>query len=876
MQHRFIHPATIATASPFRPTRTPIAVAPAVAMGALSAAATAEQWTTLPPAALFTDLHWSLAALCSLALLMAILARRLPLQHSAQRRPGSLHRVRTALHRLAFQASAGLAAFTCTLHTADNHAEHWLNQTLAPACEGVPLELSLRVVELPTLLDGQGRLTATLVPGQSAPCGRLPLTLSVGWTAHNARSPQSEVHWTPQPGEYWRMTLTLKRPIATLNFTGFDVHRHWMERGIGALGRVVPSPRAAPPLPLQSQQSVGSTAHTMAPDDTLPLRLERWRHTLAERMGDHLPAATYPYQGIVQGLAIGLQKPITPAQWNVLSATGTSHLVSISGMHVTLLAGWLAWLVHRIWIRVPALVLRIPAKTAAAVISVPIAVLYAGLAGWGIPAQRTVLALLLATALLVSQRQARPLDLLCIAAALLAMADPWRALSPGFLLSFGAVGVLVFSSAGRVRHQAHGYPRLHTWLNDHRVVFIGLLPLTVALFGQSSWASPLANTVAIAWMGLLTTPLALIGCLLDIGWLLRAAHASIAPLWWLLDTLAQAPWAWQPIATPPVWVTALSLVGGMLALMPAGLLVRTPGCLLVALPFIWPVQSPPPGAFELTVLDIGQGNSMSIRTAHHTLLVDAGNASSPRNDQGRMTVLPWLHRYGHRQWDAVLLSHNDSDHAGGMNSVLTDSQTKVLYANPPFSPEPAAAVGVQVQRPCIAGTEWTWDGVTFTVLYPDATDLATETEDNAISCVLRIQGQYGSALLPGDIGVEQEQKLLARHSGSLLRSDVVIVPHHGSNTSSDPEFIQTVQARHAVFQVGYRNRYGHPTAPVLQRWAGNGVHNLRTDQTGAIRFTFGQQGLVFQCARTERRRFWHLTPHAHHNGATSTGEALSD
>lgn len=857
-------------------TQSPVSLSPPLAAGALLAAAFINTADTLPSDLQIQWLLWLALAALSTLLPLRFTEKEIrlrvfnnpTLKPLHKRTLGTLGLIKNNLLR----TSAALFSAWLLLTAACDDAHHWLNNTVAPACEGLPLSVQIEIDDIPTVIDGQGRVSAHLLPAQSAPCGRLPKRVSLGW---NTDTPG---YWNPSPGEHWRVTLTLKRPVATLNFDGFDVHHYWLREGIGALGRISPPERSAPAEKLEHDQAL-SMSHLIS----------RYRQTLALRIANALPETAYPHQSILLGLAIGLQKSISPAQWTVLSATGTSHLVSISGMHVTLLAGWLAWVVLTLWQRIPALALRIPGKTAAALVSLPVAALYAALAGWGVPAQRTVVSLALATCMLLLQHRARPLDLLCLAAALVAITNPWSATSAGFLLSFGAVGILIFSSAGRTQHTAARFARLRQLAGEHITVFIGLMPLSVALFGQYSWVSPLANLLAVGWMGMITTPLILAASLLDIPLLMQAAHASLTPIWWMLEQLTSLSLAWQPVAAPPLAITLLSILGGLMALMPPGLMLRTPGLVLVALPFLWPSDKPGHGEFELTVLDIGQGNSIAVRTATRTLLVDAGNATSPRNDQGRMTVMPWLYHRGQRHWDAVLVSHNDSDHAGGMGSVLRSNPTGTLFANPPFQPPPPTESRIGQTRPCTAGTEWEWDGVRFTILYPSVSDLATETGDNALSCVLRISSPHGSALLPGDIGVEQEYQLIERHGSGALQTDLLIVPHHGSETSSSTEFVHATQPRWAVFQVGYRNRYGHPKPGIVQTWKASGAELLRTDETGALRFAFTRHNSHLSHARQTRAGFWHLPPlhgqkpvkgrrknRVHQQGATMSSDSLSE
>jgi competence protein ComEC len=736
-----------------------------------------------------------------------------------------------------------------------------LADRLSSACEGVPLNLDLRLLEMPTVKDqGLRMLVEVAETQQTQPCGHIPRQISLGWQP--ARQTSSENHtaalWQPASGEVWRIPVTLKRPIAPLNFGGFDVERYWFSRDIGALGSIVT--RSDAPAPKKTSAA--------APRD-LNEFMEGLREKIAAHLQRSLPTKKAQYAGIVKGLAIGDQKGITPAQWRVLTQTGTSHLVSISGMHVTLLASALAALVLKVWPRIKGLSLKLSAAKAAVLIALPVSCIYALLAGWGVPAQRTVWMLLASAVCTLMSKRPRPLDILALACLVTLTADPWAATTPGFLLSFGAVAMLLYSSVGRKSHKKQRFKGLSALLRAQWVVLVGLMPLSMALFGQQSWAGPVANAVAIPWMSFVITPLALCGALTGLEFPLVWANACIEPLWRFLCVLASQPWALQPVAQAPWWVTGISLIGAFLALSPNGIPGKWLGMACVCLPLLWQPEKPAYGTFWMEILDVGQGNSIAIRTRNHWMLVDTGSATNPENDNGLRVVLPWLWRHGRNELDVLLLSHADNDHAGGAATVLSYAHVKKLLSNDP-PPQPPKSFNAPSQgetspasaqpSPCLAGMHWEWDGVAFEILHPTPDLLNAETPDNAKSCVVKVSTSKNSALLPGDIGEEEERSLIKRLGPKALQSTVLVAPHHGSKTSSSNEFIENVQARWVVFQVGYRNRYGHPNADIVRRYETSINELFRTDKTGALQFMFSQENLVLKEARAQKSRYWTNMP----------------
>jgi competence protein ComEC len=441
---------------------------------------------------------------------------------------------------------------------------------------------------------------------------------------------------------------------------------------------------------------------------------------------------------------------------------------------------------------------------------------------------------------------------LLAAAVVVSAVDPWALLQPGFWLSFAAVGLLLGSEPAQPRASSTGWrgralQAAHGALRTQIVATLGLAPLTLVLFQQLSLLGFVANLLAIPLVTLLVTPLALLGALLPPLW--QAAALLTQPLIEALASLSSLPGAVLAVAAAPMWAQAAGLTAGVLAVAPLPWRLR-----LLALPLALPLLAPPlerpaAGRFELTAVDVGQGTAVLVHTREHLLLYDAGPAYSRDSDAGQRVLLPLLRALGATRIDTLLLSHRDSDHVGGAAALLgalpVNELLHSLEDGHPLLRQHAAP------RRCQAGASWSWDGVRFDLLHPAAGEPAAKP--NAASCVLRVSGEQGAALLAGDIEAAQERALVER-TPQALASDVLFVPHHGSRTSSTDELLDAVRPRVAVVQAGYRNRFGHPAARVVERYEARGITLVRSDACGA--WTWHARDGTTSCRRETARRYW--------------------
>ena len=723
-------------------------------------------------------------------------------------------------------------------------AQWRLAERLPPQWEGVDVAATGVVAGLPQSFDGGVRFDFDVEQVEPAEA-RLPQRIALSWYNGTSREEFQEI--APiRAGERWRFSVRLRRPHGSANPHGFDYESWLLQRAIGATGYVRPGDKT------RLDDLVARPAYL----------IERGREILRERHWDTLSG--YPYAGILIALAIGDQNAIDARQWQLFARTGVSHLMSISGLHVTMVASLFAALVHWLWRRSSALMLALPARKASALAGFLAALGYCLIAGFAVPAQRTLYMVGVVALALWANRMSSVSRVLCLALLLVLLLDPWAVLAPGFWLSFGAVAVILYVATGRLR-QGHrlapgdGFRLGHglvQWGRIQWAITVALAPLLLVWFQQMSLVSPLANAVAIPLVSLVVTPLALAGSVLPFDFILELAHAAMAVQMWLLEWCAALPAAvWQQHA-PAAWTVALALAGTAWLLLPRGVPARWLGLPLMLPMFTVMPPGPATGALWLTVLDVGQGLAIFVQTERHALLYDAGPAYSPEADSGSRVILPFLRASGIARVDAMMVTHDDNDHAGGAASVLSGLPVGVLYSS--LSETHAAWRAAPGYRlPCSAGQRWDWDGVRFELLHPAAGSYAIDAiKPNDRSCVLKLTTAHGAVLLTGDIEARSEQELLDRAPDS-LRADVLVVPHHGSRTSSTEKFIAAVQPRWAVLPVGYRNRFGHPKEEVVERYRASGAQLLRTDSSGAVLVRLEHEGISVRPYRELRRRYWH-------------------
>jgi len=714
-------------------------------------------------------------------------------------------------------------------------AESRLAERLRPDLEGRDLVVSGVVDAMPQVTIESVRFALAVEAawtGDGQPVA-LPPLLSLSWSRSGDDGPLASPRVDLRAGQRWRLPLRLRRPHAAVNPHGFDGELWLFEQGFGATGTVRNTVAGPRPMWL---------------GDTSTRPIERLRQHVRDAVLLRVDDARIG--GVLAALAVGDQDAIARSDWDLFRDSGVAHLMSISGLHITMFAwlagGCVAWL----WRRSARACLWLPSPQAGRVGGLMVASLYALIAGFGVPAQRTLL--MLAAAVVLRASGVRwPWPLVLIAAAVaVTVFDPWALLQAGFWLSFAAVGLLMASDPLQQQpHAAGAWPRLRAMLRTQAVATVGLAPLSLAFFQQVSLIGFVANLVAIPWVTLVVTPLALCGVALP--WLWQLAAFATAALVALLQWLTAWPAAVWNVPAAPAWAVAAGLAAALLGLLPLPWRLRLLAIPL-ALPLLWPaVAHPLPGRFELVVLDVGQGTAALVRTRSKLLVYDTGPAYARDADAGQRIVVPLLRARGEREVSLLMLSHRDNDHVGGAASL--HGALPIAGWSTSLAADHPLLTLARDHRRCDAGQRWQWDGVSCEVIHSAAADHARDAKPSALSCVLRVTDDAGrSALLTGDIEAPQEAALVAR-LGPTLRSTLLLVPHHGSKTSSSDAFLNAVQPQVALVQAGYRSRFGHPAPEVLARYQARGIMLVRSDRCGAWTWNDG----AFQCARDARRRYWH-------------------
>ena len=617
-------------------------------------------------------------------------------------------------------------------------------------------------------------------------------------------------------GERWRLPVRLKPRHGFANPGGFDYERWLFAQRVAATGSLRAGPEA---LRI----------------DAGPGRF--WLDRLRQGIGERLAGALGDSRGsaLIQALTIGERGGFTPADWEVLSRTGTNHLVAISGLHVGLFAGAAFLAVRALWGLLPGLALAVAAPRAGAVAGLAAAFAYAALAGFAVSTQRALIMLAVVLGAVLAARTLRPWHAFGLAVAGVLVVDPFAPLSYGAWLSFGAVAVLLWSLAGRL-------PSRDLWSRWGRAqwaVGIGLMPLLLVLFGRGSLIAPLVNLVAVPVFSLVLLPLVLITAFLSLALGLDAPLRWTGDLLgWCLDGLARlADWSWAAFALPeaPVWTGVAALFGVALLLAPRGLPARIPGLVLCLPILILRPPAPAPGEAWLTLLDVGQGLAAVVRTASGTLVYDTGPGYPSGFDTGEAVLLPYLKSRGVGGIDVLVVSHADRDHSGGAESLVAGMRVgRVLGGEP-------GELGIGRAAPCVAGQGWDWSGVRFRFLYPDAQTLASGVEGNNASCVLRVEAGGRSLLFTGDITATVERRLVDA-LGDALASDVLVAGHHGSATSSSAELLDAVAPAWVLYAAGYANPFGFPAEQVQARVRARGIETRDTAVDGAVMLRLGPNG----------------------------------
>ncbi len=640
-----------------------------------------------------------------------------------------------------------------------------------------------------------------------------------------------------KPGQQWRLSVKLKRPYGFSNPGGFD-YEYWLfSQGIRATGYVLTK----------------SSTHLLT--ESPKYKIDTARYALKQAF--YNKRQEQPLTGVLLALLIGDRSHITAAQWDILQQTGTSHLLAISGLHIGLIFSLVFFLTKKLATLSHRTLLWMPAPQLALYGGLFAACLYSALAGFSLPTQRALIMLTVSVLGLLYYRKVPISNILAISLVLVLIIDPFAVYSPGFWLSFLAVGVILFG----VCHRTGSKGLWWHWGRAQYLVALALFPPVLFWFQSFALTGFFANLIAIPVVSFLVVPFLLLGSLLMAlfpaiaEYFLTMTEFSLQILWHYLTFLSNFTLPDFYLSPPKIWQLLLAMFGVLLFLLPKGI----PGKYLGILFFLPMLFSTPPRPVEndvwFSLLDVGQGLSAVIQTQNHVLLFDTGARFSDDFDAGEAVVVPFLKQSGIRHLDMILVSHGDNDHIGGLGSILEQFKPQHLLSNHD-SNTPEREIQ---STPCHAGHTWRWDGVLFEIFHPPVNSQRALFSGNNASCVLKVTSDTHSILLTGDIEKAAELYLIKNLSDK-LSATLLLVPHHGSKTSSSETFIDNVNPNYALVASGYRNRYGFPKKVIMDRYQRRGISLLNTAETGTMFIKLTDKGIVYRSHRASRRRFWHTVP----------------
>lgn len=763
-----------------------------------------------------------------------------------------------------------LLGFCVSLSYGTYQAQLRLMDYLSHQHEGKVSHLVVRVQQLALYRDNSIQFDAEVLDRGFIKEG-IPSHLRVYWSQgeHFSLYKKERVDNMPEvrPGQVWEMSLKLSRPNTLMNPGGFDNESYLFRDNIRAIGSVVGNPI------LREQEQ-----------HTLQSFIQSWRHDIRKNL--QLYWGDKRYGAVLIALVIGDQQGISKQDWQLFNRSGMTHLVSISGSHITMLSGLVTllslWALKQCSWQGSLLSNRYDISAWAYGFGVVTALLYCLLAGWGIPAQRTFLMLLLSYIFYLLQRPIALYQLFIMTAIIVLILDPWTILSTGFYLSFAAVAVLHILLNRLRQRQCRPSSKqgvlywhmLKDWAVVQGVITLALAPFLMYFFHQISLISPMVNAYAVVSVGLVITPMALLLALFSVVFepnvylhhLALISHHLFAWVMELTQYLAQLPWASLEVSIVPMWVRVLSGLGILVLLLPRGIPYR-----YLALAFVIPAffswqNNLREGEWKALFFDIGQAGAVLVKTKNHTLLFDTGVRRSADEDSGERVILPSLRALGINVIDTLVVSHADIDHSGGLATLIQSIWVKKAYASfqlDDFLDREERLLGQKIEslnpllsyERCAVGQQFVIDKVSFRFLN-SVTDTIPLKSTNHQSCILAIEGQYHRLLLTGDILAEQEQQLYQSTAFS-PPYQIVQVPHHGSKSSSSQEFINEVQAKYAIAQTAYKNRFKHPHPQIKERWQQQGVVFLNTAETGAVEALSTMLSLQVHSFREQERRYWH-------------------
>ncbi len=631
-------------------------------------------------------------------------------------------------------------------------------------------------------------------------------------------------------GDIWKLQVKLSIPNGVQNPGGFDSEQRALQQNWVAQGYV--------------KKQAEYLAYTNS--------IDRFRSLISQQIQTTLPTGKARF---IQALALGDTRAITDKDWDILRRTGITHLIAISGFHVGIVALFAVYCSRILFKTFPRVGLVVPWPFAFAWVSIISSFLYTAMAGFAIPTVRTALMIAVLMLAKILYKNISSIHAVALSLFIILLWEPFSILSAGFWLSFSGVLLLIaFMPNTNKQH------KVATFMRAQWVVSLGLLPLCIGFFSQTTIIGPIVNMIAIPWISLVVVPLALLGVLfswtpLVAGFFWNCAYQSMQGFWLVLEYLQQMHWTAINIAETNIFTIILAILGVCIILFPRPFPAKYLGVFLVLPLFFKTSEQIPENSIRISVIDVGQGLSVLVRTKNHQLLYDTGAGNNSGFSRGTSTLVPALNSLQIDYLDKVIISHGDNDHYGGLEGLQKSIPINSLVASEGSLKESF--------EECKQGDSWKWDGVRFSYLWPS---LEISDKKNDRSCVLRIEANSRTVLLTGDISKESEYALIEQY-GKQIQSDIIIVPHHGSKTSSSIEFLNIIKPKIALVSSGFQNRFKHPNQKVVERYQYIGATVVNTADLGWIELQSSPTGWHWiHRERIDNQKYWHrpsqITPFA--------------
>ncbi len=685
------------------------------------------------------------------------------------------------------------------------HSYSFVNQSLPAVLVGVDSQVIGRITGIP-------RHNASVIQFDFA-LDELNTNHEFTSTPRNLRLSCYRCTLDLRAGQTWQLTVKLKPGRGMLNPGGFDYEKWLRGKRIDAVGYVR--------LKAENNLINASTGF-------LGLRGE-----LARQL-EVLPLSKGA-KALARSLALGDGATLGKPFWDVLRKTGTSHLMVISGLHISLIAasvsGFFAliWKPLTRWRR-----FRVSRTRFSYTMGVVAAIMYAALAGFTVPTIRALIMLVSYLLFLWTRRHMGSMKPLAISLVVVLLFQPYSPLLPGFWMSFFAVAFIHFYLTTRIVNGQWFIAYLH-W---HFALTVGMAPITLLFFGYISPVSMLANFFAVPLVSVLVVPLVLVGASLLFAiespgvFVLELANRIMSLLMQGLSLLADFEVSQLWLGGSTIWLCLALLLGVVIWLLPIGIRYHWLSLPLVSAVFLTDTNRLADHEFEVKIIDVGQGLSVLVRTKNHNLLFDTGGRLGSGTTIADAVVLPMLRFEGVDTLDKLIVSHPDSDHSAGVESITDAIPVASVVTEGSFASE------IKADEYCENDQFWMWDGVRFEFMNDSSIDFSSE---NNRSCVLLVSSGSSEVVLPGDIEIESEQHLIS--VSPKRQVDLIVSPHHGSRTSSSQTFVEHMKPQFVVHSVGWRNRYKFPHVEIIARYNQQGAETYRTDRDGMLTFVFAEDGI---------------------------------